>query len=127
MLITLAGMTISAILLHPAKHDAGISVIPTSMVTDFKVLEHGANCDVPVNLTNPFNVRFSSLESCPVPPVPSIVPPRIIKFLQFGILIPDEPIMEFVLPISTLFIIAEEKAPGDSKANDSGKATLSND
>ena len=48
MLITLAGMTISAILLHPAKHDAGISVILSSMVTDFKVLEHGANCDVPV-------------------------------------------------------------------------------
>ena len=106
MLITLAGMTISAILLHPAKHDAGISVIPTSMVTDFKVLEHGANCDVPVNSTAFFNVRFSRLESRPVPSVPSIVPPRIIKFLQLGILIPDEPITEFAFPISTLVIVA---------------------
>ena len=126
MLKTLEGMSISVILPRPAKHDSGISTIPFSIVTDFK-LRHSENCDFPTNLTELFSVRLSSLESFLVPHVPSIVPPRIIKFFQFGMLIPDELIVESALPISTLFIIAEEKAPADSKANDSGKTTLSND
>ena len=58
MFITLAGIVISVIFPQFAKHDVGITVIPSSMVTVFKVLEHGVKCDVPVNLTVLFSVRF---------------------------------------------------------------------
>ena len=85
MIVTLAGMLIPVIFPQFEKHDGGISVIPFSMVTDFKVSKHGEKCDFPINLTALFNVRFSSAESEIVPLVPSMVPPRIIKFLQLGI------------------------------------------
>ena len=85
MLVTLAGIVISVIFPQFEKHDGGIFVIPLSMVTDFKVSKHGEKCDFPINLTALFNVRFSSTESEIVPPVPSMVPPRIIKLLQLGI------------------------------------------